>query len=153
MWKHPSLSKSSTKDVRFWSKAMGMDANVWAKLQLLDSQEQEDINTVVLQLTRKAFSKDPVWCFVKVDKTSIDIFGIFQQKSKFVFCATARTNSALVLRLSFSYLHFSWEAKEMSQLVSAFSTVLILVYEDDHPKWSIFQCPSGFSCYLKQSSP
>jgi len=106
----------------------------------------------------KLFMRDPVVCFLEVNKTW-DVLGIFPRflenflESENLVCgatarkkaASSRFGSIISRRLFFKALgiRLSKETKGRdAPVVSAFTPISLLVYGDNHPSLPMFLCPS-----------
>jgi len=119
--------------------------------------------------TSQRFSlRDPVICFLKVDKTCVDIFGVLPRfledlldSENLVCSATSGAKTVLgILQFWFKChtahfykaldVHFSTEDRERCHGV--FFHVSPLVYVDDHPSFPIFQYLSRTPGHLTQTN-
>jgi len=125
------------------------------------SNRRASTSYIISQQLPLLFARNSVVCFIEVDKTCVDVFGIlpgFHKKlleiENLVCSATFKTKTTTGYPpILFQYFmasffkplgrHFYWKAKERNaSVVSAFLSIRLLVYGDDHPSLPIFQCPS-----------
>ena len=110
------FSESNTNGARLWFNSPDTDTSFWAGIQWLDGQWQAAVNTVHRQHYPKLFTRNPIVCFLEVNKACVDVFGILPRilknllENENLLCsATAGTKSALgIIQLWFNYFAASF---------------------------------------------
>jgi len=108
-------------------------------------------STRLQQHSPTLFTRNPVVCFLKVDKTTVDIENLLENVN-LVCGATAGMYTALgIIQLWFNYfaassfkalgIHFSKEQERDAAVVGACSPVFLLVYGENHSTLPIFCYP------------
>jgi len=126
---------------------------------ILDDQHQAPVNMLLPTHSSKLFTRNPVLCFLEVDKARLDVFGVFQDFSK--ICWRAKVLSVVLqpghkmhwLAHSFGSIFrgiffqdtkhsmFPREANERyAPVVSAFSPVSRFAYGNDHSSFPNNRC-------------
>ena len=75
-WQHTPLSESNTNTERLWFVSVDMDTICWARIQLLDCQQEAPVNTVFPQHPPKLFTRNPTIYFFAT-KTALDIIQLW----------------------------------------------------------------------------
>jgi len=110
-WQHTPLSESNTNAERLWFNSVDTDTIFWARIQLLDGQQEAPVNTVLQQHPPKLFNRNPAIYLTKVDKICVYVFGMFPgflenllESGNLFGSATAATKTALgIIQLWFNY--------------------------------------------------
>ena len=69
------LLESNTNGEWSWFNS-DTDTNFWAGILWLNGQYQAAVDTLLSQHSPKLFTRNPIPCFLEVDKTCVDVFGI-----------------------------------------------------------------------------
>jgi len=143
-WQHTPLSESNTNAERLWFHSVDVDTMFWARIQLLDGQQEVPVNTVFPQRPPKLFTRNATICFPEVDKARAYVFGMLPrfrdnllESGGLVYSATAATKPHWILS-SFGLIIFatSWHTLFLGDCAKrcrgsySFTHVSLFVYRD-----------------------
>jgi len=75
---HPCRTPTPTVNGR--DVTLPTRTHVWAGIQWLDGQQHAGVNTVLTQHSPKRFTRNPVVCFLEVDKACEGVFSILPRQ-------------------------------------------------------------------------